>query len=365
MAMTLAAPPGFVHPAKKNPSTSASASPLVPLSPAVIACLCYITCSTALTLANKHVFSSTEELNSPWTLLCTQSLAVSLILSLYLLLSGRTLLNFTLARQMMLPCLLFTAYIFSNSQALRTVSLPILSVLKSLAPMGIALAERVAFKDRITPGTAAAMLLIVVGNTVTVFNDMEFSRDGYSWAIINVIVNIAYVLSLRVYLSDEFTPIEKALHSNLIASCIMLPLAFASGEVTSFVDTFATTSFSFRAVFLLSCLLSAGIGASIFWVVQTTSGSTLSFAGACNKFVVVILGGMLFQANITPVGWVSVFFGVLAGVVFAVAKANVREKVGDTEKENVVSVHTTVIDVDGYESDDGEETFAKSLLRPS
>lgn len=145
----------------------------------------------------------------------------------------------------------------------------------------------------------------------------------------------------------------------------MLPLAFASGELTSFVDAFATTSFSLRAVFLLSCLLCAGIGASIFWVVQTTSGSTLSFVGSCNKFVVVILGGMLFQANITPVGWLSVFFGILAGVVFAVAKANVCQKVAETEKEKEFSVNGTVIDVDAFENDDREETVAKSLLRPT
>lgn len=227
--------------------------------------------------------------------------------------------------------------------------------------MGIALAERFAFRDRITPGTAAAMLLIVVGNTLTMLNDLEFSVQGYVWAIANVVINIAYVLSLRICLTDDFTPVEKALHSNLIACSIMIPLAYSAGELTHFLSTIATTSITFRVTFLLSCFLCSGIGAAIFWVVQTTSGSTLSFVGACNKFLVVILGGILFQANISPVGWLSVCFGVVAGVIFALAKAKERDHGDDCEK--LAATSSTIVDVNACDSQKDLTTPSKSLLQ--
>lgn len=289
----------------------------------VLACLSYITCSTSLTLANKHIFSS-NQLDYPWMILAVQSAFVYILLLIFLLYNRRPVFNTQLFRQMLLPCFLFTFYIFTNSQALRTVSLPILSVLKSLAPMGLALAEKFIFGDRITIGVAVAMLLIIFGNTITVINDIEFSTVAYMWAFMNIILNIVHVLSLRACLSDIYTPIEKTLHSNLIAGTIMIPLAFASGEVLPFFREFETTTLSFRYTFALSSVLCVGIGASVFWVVQTTSGSTLSFVGACNKFLVVILGAILFDSKVSPMGWVSVLFGVSAGVVFAVEKAKAK-----------------------------------------
>lgn len=119
---------------------------------------------------------------------------------------------------------------------------------------------------------------------------------------------------------------EKTLHSNLLAACFMFPMAVAGHEVIPFIDHMTNAPFEFKLIYTLSCVLAAGIGASIFWLVQQTSGSTLSFAGACNKIPVVILGAILFNTHISPEGWLSVFFGIFAGVIFAVAKARQKDK---------------------------------------
>lgn len=345
------------HDAKDEKRTSNLLGVSLPSRPpvAVLACIAYTVCSTALTLANKHIFSS-KELNYPWMLLSTQSAVAVLVMQTYLVLNKRAPFSFTLFKQMLFPCVLFTLYIFTNAAALRLISLPILSVLKSLAPMGIALSELALFGERISPGTWVAMLLIVIGNTVTVITDVEYSQAGYLCAIANVIINIIYVLSLRICLSNTFTPVEKTVHSNLIAFSLMIPTAFVKGETVPFLNALMTSSWQFRAIFFLSCSLCAGIGASIFWVIETTSGSTLSFVGACNKFVVVILGGILFKAKITPVGWVSVFFGVLAGVVFAVAKAGPKEQPGPARGTDRDS--DAIVDL----SDEDEDQVVTSLL---
>lgn len=256
---------------------------------------------------------------------------------------------------MLFPCILFTLYIYTNSRALRSVSLPILSVLKSLCPLGIAIAERLVFKDVIAPGTASAMVLVVIGNAVTVMNDIEYTPVGYAWSFANVAINIAYLLSLRLCLSDSFTPLEKTMHSNMIACFIMFPISFANNEHPAFIHDFHATNTTYRVVYFFSCLLAAGIGASIFWVVQTTSGATLSFVGACNKFSVVILGGILFHANITAMGWVSVSFGVLAGMIFAVAKARGAVTKVDTEDDRGSDRDEVSVDASEISDDDRVE----------
>lgn len=287
---------------------------------AVLACCSYAGCSTALTLANKAIFSETK-LNYPWMLLGVQSIVVTLLLLVYYSGQNHPFVKPPLLRQMLLPCTFFTSFIFTNARALRYISLPVLTVIKSLAPMGIAIAERVLFKENVSLGTYGAMALILAGNAVTVLNDIEFHPTGYLWACINVLMNVSYVVSLRYCLSASFSSGQKTLHSNILAVSFIFPMALASGEIPDFFIEFGQTSLRFRLLFLLSCFLAAGIGASVFWVIQTASGSTLSFVGAANKVFVVVLGAVLFHAKISRTGWIGVLMGTLAGFCFAFAKA--------------------------------------------
>lgn len=295
---------------------------------AVLACLSYAGCSTLLTLANKAIFSE-NKLNYPWMLLGVQSIVVTLLLLIYYAAdTSQTLLKKDLLRQMIFPCVFFTLFIFTNARALRYISLPVLTVIKSLAPIGIALAERMLFKERVSLSTYGAMVLILSGNVVTVVHDLEFQPIGYMWAFLNVILNVAYVVSLRHCLSNSYSSGQKTLHSNILACSLIFPLAVLGGETPDFFFEFGRTSFRFRTLYLLSCVLAAGIGGSVFWVIQTASGSTLSFVGAANKVFVVILGAVLFDAKISSAGWVGVGLGTLAGFCFAATKAK-----GDKGKE--------------------------------
>lgn len=313
----------IVSPSAKQ-SRSQSNQPFI-LSPSLKAAITYLTCSTTLTLANKRVFSA-ESFNFPWTILAVQSVAVVFFLMIVQRLRSAPLFSMVLLRQITPPCILFTLYLYTNSRALRHLSLPILSVLKSLAPMGVALAEFAIFGDPVTRPVILAMVLILIGNAVTLLNNPHASPVGFVWAIVNVGINIMHVLSLRLCLSADFSPVEKTLHSNLIASVIMIPVSLVNNELKPFSIQLMQTSLQFRVVFALSCLLAAAIGSSVFWLVQKTCGSTLSFVGACNKFAVVILGAVLFDTTISFVGWVSVMFGVSAGIIFAVAKTKEKEE---------------------------------------
>lgn len=315
-----------------TPSTTKQ-SPVSFRSSAVLAAVTYMTFSVSLTLANKYVFSD-PDFNFPWMTLSVQSFVVVVCLSCFQLITNGVLFSPVLLRQMFTPCILFSLFLYTNSRALRHLSLPILSVLKSLAPMGIALSERAIFSDVISKPVAFSMVLIIVSNIVTVFNASESSSVGYTWAIMNVILNILHVLSLRICLSSTFTPLEKTLHSNLLALIFMFPLAVGNREAAPFLLHMSTAPLKFRVIFSSSCLLASAIGASIFWFVQETSGSTLSFTGACNKIPVVILGAVLFQTYISPQGWLSVFFGISAGLIFAIAKASERGKTQTASNSN-------------------------------
>lgn len=314
---------------------------------AVFACFSYAFCSTALTLANKAIFSE-KALNYPWTLLAIQSLFSAFFLGLfYFVRDRRWPVKAPLLVELCRPCAVFAIYIFTNARALRYISLPLLSVLKSLAPMGIALVERILYNERLSAGTYGAMCLIILSNIVTMKNDVEFHFWGYVWATLNAVFNVLYVVFLRFYVTNKHSTGEKTLHNNILLSMIIVPTAFYAGEIPGFVQEFALTSVRFRVLFLLSCFLAVGIGASVFWVLAATSGSTLSFVGGANKVVVIVLGAILFEVHISPAGWTGVALGVAASVSFTLSKALSSRAAAkpdillgsDNEKENGYDVH--------------------------
>jgi GDP-mannose transporter len=303
---------------------------------AVLACLSYASCSTLLNLANKAIFSE-RRLNYPWSLLGIQSVACALMLGAYYAATTRRFpLKAALLRELLAPAGIFAVFIFTSARALRYISLPVLSVIKSFAPMGIAATELVLFSERIHTGTYVSMVIILAANLVTVLNDLEYSSVGYMWATLNTLANIIYVVSLRYCVSKKYKNGEKALHLNVLLSIIFPPVALAAGELPGFLVDFALTTVRFRFLFAFSCVLAAGIGASVFWVLQSASGSTLSFIGAANKVSVIILGAILFEVHINAAGWLGIFLGVVGSIAFTVSKiqASGRDQAAKGEKSD-------------------------------
>lgn len=248
------------------------------------------------------------------------------------------------------------SFLLSAARALRYISLPLLSVIKSLSPVGIAAIESMQ-GIYVSKGTYFAMFLIVVANAVSVYYDVEYQPLGYMWAMANVCFNVVYVTLLR-RLEFDASNVEKTLHNNFLLVAITLPIGLATGEVLDFATAFVATSPQFKAMYFVSCLLAAAIGTTVFWVIQATSGSTLSFVGTSNKILVVGLGAILFEAKISLPGWFGIVLGVAASICFTVSKSQ-----QDTASEDVKSLRTQAgsdnkIDVQSSSvdsEDDGDE----------
>jgi drug/metabolite transporter (DMT)-like permease len=223
--------------------------------------------------------------------------------------------------------------------------------MKSLSPMGIALVERVMYGQQVAMGTYVAMLLIVASNAVSVLYDLEYHPAGYMWAMLNCAVNIAYVVMLRHYVKTDLSNGEKTLHNNVLLTAVSLSSAVLSGELPGFLLEFGATSARFKLLYAASCVLAVAIGTSVFWVLQATSGSTLSFVGASNKVFVVILGAVLFDVNISRAGWLGIVLGISASISFTVSKA--QAAAGSYAPVDAAASHMSDVESDDEDSLDG------------
>lgn len=287
-----------------------------------LACAVYASSSTVVTLLNKIVFSHAG-FHAPWTTLAIQNLLSVALISLgnVLGLTSAGRLSRRLSRDMAFPVVAFVLFIYSNAQSMRYISVPVLTVWKSVAPMAVALFERAYFGERFPRGVYLSMALIVCSALVTAVNDLEFSLVGYAWAAVNVLANVAYLASLRICLTTpKVSALDKTFHSNLLSLLPMVSFALLE-EYDHVLRDFETTSVFFRSVFFLSGLLTTAVCTSSFWTISLTNGTTLSFVGGLNKVPMILISLLIFQTQMSAAGWAGVALGVVAGLVFMQAKA--------------------------------------------
>lgn len=289
----------------------------------VKACFSYAFSSSAVTILNKVVFSNSH-FHFPWFTLAIQNLVSVFVISVARAMrytnAGRF--SSSLIVAMPVPIFFFILFIFTNAQSLRYVNLPVLTVWKSLGPMFVTLFERFYFGDRFSAPVYLSMMLIVLSAFVTAFNDLEYSAVGYIWAALNVIANVAYLASLRIYLRDpDVSPLDKTFHSSSLSIIPILPMAIAQGEVPAVFEALSQRSLTFKMAYFLSGFLTTGVCASAFWTITVSNGSTLSFVGGLNKIPIILLSIVLFDMRISAAGWVGVVLGVIAGIVFIRAKS--------------------------------------------
>lgn len=226
---------------------------------------------------------------------------------------------------MLVPSWLFLLYNYSNARALRFISLPAFTVVKSLAPLGVTTVERIAFGNSISiqTGVYAALALALLANLFTFDSASAISYtslSGYAWSVFNVTAHIFYVLSLR-YCPGDFRATEKAFFANLVTLPVALMFATANHELSSFPHQVALLPMTSRVPLVLSFALSAGCAVSVLSAFEAASSDVLRYLAVTNKIAVVLLGAAIFRTKLTPVAWGGVSLALVSGFAFIYAKS--------------------------------------------
>lgn len=289
----------------------------------ILACLWWAAQSVALVLANKAIFSQ-PLFDFPWLIITVQCLVVVFAFSLVAVLRREPpTIRFTHISNMLIPSALFLLYHYSNARALRFISLPAYTVVKSLAPLGVTTIERIALGNSIPSGVYAALGLSLLGNVFTFDSASAISQTsmlGYVWSIFNVSTHIFYVLSLR-YCGGNYRTTDKAFIANLLALPIALGFAIANQELGSFSHEITLLPSSTRIPLVFSFALSAGCLVSVLSAFEAASSDALRYLAQTNKIAIVLLGAAIFQTKFTPHAWFGVVLAVASGFLFVYAKS--------------------------------------------
>ena len=310
---------------------------------AIGSCLLYSTLSLSTTLTNKSLLT-TYLFSFPFALLYWQYIVTTvLVVSAKLLgaISYPWPTRGAVARWLPLNAL-FCLMLVSNTYALRYISIPMVTVIKAISTVMTGLGDTLFFSQRLTPGIAASMAVMVLSSFVAGANDLDYNARGYFWAGLNSVSTTAYVLYMRRVLStnkvSEFTAVFL---NNALALPMMMPLLISRGELADVFRYFLgpddindgnaaaalEVPAGFAVMFVLNGLSGFALSLASFVCVKTTSPTTYSMVGSLNKIPLTFIGWLAFGASFTPLGVLSIIISLAGGVLYTYCKSMQKKSI--------------------------------------
>ncbi|KAG2716237.1 hypothetical protein I3760_03G114600 [Carya illinoinensis] len=218
--------------------------------------------------------------------------------------------------------------------SLKYINVAMVTVLKNVTNVITALGEMYLFSKHHDSRVWAALFLMIISAISGGITDLSFHAVGYAWQIINCFLTASYSLTLR-RLMDTAKQVTKSGNLNefsmvLLNNTLSLPLGILLIFIFNEVDYLTRTPLlrlpTFWFVMTLSGVLGLAISFTSMWFLHQTGATTYSLVGSLNKIPLSIAGILIFKVPTSLENSASIFFGLIAGVIFARAKMRERSQ---------------------------------------
>ena len=302
-------------------------SPLIP--PQVPAGFAWCFCSFTMMLTNKLLLSSFD-FNAPLSLLFIQFIMTVVLIDTATVMDifVRDSLDWRIVQIWWPLNLIFVGMIISGFYSLKTLQIPMVTLLKNLTNLLSILGDLFFYGKRYTFGVWASLALMTLSAAVGAVTDLQFDLVGYLWMSINCISTAGYALYLKFVLNqvDDVTSkkglsdISKVYYNHLLGLPWLLLSILWFGEAGVVFEQPALYNPSFLSALAFSGLVGFGLSYASICFMAMTNVTTYVMVGSFNKLPTAILGWIFFQVQTTMVNVASVIVGLCAGIVFVHTK---------------------------------------------
>ena len=224
--------------------------------------------------------------------------------------------------------LIFVGMIISGFYSLKTLQIPMVTLLKNLTNLLSILGDLFFYGKRYTVGVWASLALMTLSAAVGAVTDLQFDLVGYLWMSINCISTAGYALYLKFVLNqvDDVTSkkglsdISKVYYNHLLGLPWLLLSILWFGEAGVVFEQPALYNPNFLSALAFSGLVGFGLSYASIRFMAMTNVTTYVMVGSFNKLPTAILGWIFFQVQTTMVNVASVIVGLCAGIVFVHTK---------------------------------------------
>ncbi|CAL9130785.1 unnamed protein product [Musa textilis] len=320
---------------------------------ALLSGLAYCISSCSMILVNKFVLSG-YDFSAGISLMLYQNL-VSVIVVSILSSSGvisTEPLTWKLIRVWLPVNVIFVGMLITSMFSLKYINVAMVTVLKNVTNVITALGETYLFMKHHDKKVWTALFLMVHSCHVYKFSTFTSRKNTVNLLLFLVLVastdgayicikakcsleiiskrNLFYIsqLTLRrvmdtakqVTKSGNLNEFSMVLLNNTLSLPLGLLLIFAFNEVDYLYNTPLLKMPMFWLVITTSGFLGLAISFTSLWFLHQTGATTYSLVGSLNKIPLSVAGIILFKVPTSMENFMSILFGLLAGVLFAKAK---------------------------------------------
>ncbi|KAJ7945238.1 GDP-mannose transporter GONST1 [Quillaja saponaria] len=302
---------------------------------ALLSGLAYCLSSCSMILVNKFVLSS-YDFNAGISLMLYQNFISVIIVSVlsFMGIISTEPLTWRLVKVWLPVNVIFVGMLITSMFSLKYINVAMVTVLKNVTNVITALGEMYLFNKNHDTRVWAALFLMIISAISGGLTDLSFHAVGYAWQIVNCFLTASYSLTLRrvmdtakqVTKSGNLNEFSMVLLNNTLSLPLGVLLIFVFNEVDYLLRTPLLRLPSFWLVMTFSGCLGLAISFTSMWFLHQTGATTYSLVGSLNKIPLSIAGIFLFKVPTSLENSASIFFGLVAGVIFARAKMRERSQ---------------------------------------
>ncbi|KAK6144106.1 hypothetical protein DH2020_020926 [Rehmannia glutinosa] len=296
---------------------------------ALLSGLAYCFSSCGMILVNKYVLSS-YDFNAGIALMLYQNFVAVVVVSVLSFLGIITTepLTWRLIKVWLPVNVIFVGMLVTSMFSLKYINVAMVTVLKNVTNVITAVGEMYLFSKHHDNRVWAALFLMIISAISGGFTDLSFHAIGYTWQFINCFLTASYSLTLRrlmdtakqVTKSGDLNEFSMVMLNNSLSLPLGILLIFVFNEVDYLSETPLLRLPTFWLVMTFSGFLGLAISFTSMWFLHQTGATTYSLVGSLNKIPLSVAGILLFKVPTSLENSASIFFGLLAGVLFARAK---------------------------------------------
>lgn len=299
----------------------------VPRATAIASCLAYSCCSISMVVANKAILSS-YEFNYHMVLLFFQTGCSFALTIMWAKLGYFELEPFDMkiAMKWFPVNLLFLGMLFSGYLSLQLLTVPMMTIFKNLTNCLVLGGEWYFLGNPSSKGVMASLGLMILGAVLSGLSDVHFSPKGYTWMALNCCCTASYLLYMRTVMkTTKLSKAQMSYYNSLLGMPVILVASVLMGDLPAVFSApqLSQPGFIFAACF--SGCIGFGLSLAALWCISSTSATTYSMVGACNKIPLAILGVVMFNNPLTLKLAVFVGLGLSGGIMFSYVKAREAE----------------------------------------
>eukprot|EP01059_Diplonema_ambulator_P007445 TRINITY_DN1690_c1_g2_i1.p1 TRINITY_DN1690_c1_g2~~TRINITY_DN1690_c1_g2_i1.p1 ORF type:complete len:361 (+),score=79.91 TRINITY_DN1690_c1_g2_i1:681-1763(+) len=284
-----------------------------------VSIVCYTTCSVSMILLNKLIID-VKGFTYPFVLVFFQNLSAVLVVILLRMLGFIDYpdLKEKLIKRWIPLVLLFVGMLITSLMALKSLSVPLQTLIKSLAIFVTAAGDGILFGRVFNNLMIFSFFLLILGSLLGALTDHYVTLPGLLWSFSNVACTSGYQLYMKGVLNDLKDTMGKwgpVYYNNLLS---LPPLfIFVVWDMNSWVAKLKTLDDATSVTYLtLMILISAVMTMSSFWCMSATNPTTYGVIGGMNKIPLTLLGIWIFNHYPTTTSGIGMMSAIVGGLVY-------------------------------------------------